>query len=75
MPYYANFSGRSSVRSYSLVGVGQIEVTFQDGSRYLYTYPVTGKTMVDEMVRLAKAGAGLGSYITRRVRQSYAAKY
>lgn len=70
---YANLSGRSGVRGY-FVSTGAIEVQFKDGSIYLYTYPVTGKAMVDEMISRAHAGQGLNSYITRVVKTAYAEK-
>ena len=71
MPPYANLSGKSNVRSYSF-RAGQIEVTFGDGSRYVYTYQSTGKARVDEMINRARAGWGLNRYINRSVGKAYA---
>ena len=71
MPAYANLSGKSGVRAYNF-REGQIEVTFRDGARYVYTYQSTGKARVDEMINRARAGWGLHRYINRSVGKAYA---
>jgi hypothetical protein len=70
VPAYGNLSGKSGVRSY-VMGAGFIEVTFRDGSTYRYSYPVTGRSRVDEMQNRARAGYGLNRYITKSVGSAY----
>jgi len=52
-----------------------IEVTFGDGSRYLYTVASVGRDNLNKMIQLAQAGQGLNSFINRVVRKMYARKY
>lgn len=73
MERYANRSGDSGVAGYEL-GQGQITVQFGDGSQYLYNSQSPGAAAVAEMQRLAVAGAGLNSYISRTVRKNFAKK-
>lgn len=73
MPKYRNLSGQSNVSSYE-VGPESIEVTFGDGSVYLYTNQSTGYADIAEMKRLAAAGVGLNSFISRVVKKRYARK-
>jgi hypothetical protein len=70
---YANLSGDSGVRSYS-IGVDSITVEFQDGYRYLYNHASAGKANVEQMIGLARAGRGLSTFISRYVRGRYASK-
>lgn len=74
MERYGNLSGPSGVMSYE-IGRGSIAVEFTDGWIYLYTVQVTGADDVAEMRRLARAGSGLSTYISRFVRERYARKY
>jgi len=70
---YKNFGGDSGVIAYEL-GDGSITVQFNDGSIYLYTSQSTGPGNLAEMQRLAQAGEGLNSFISRVVRKGYADK-
>lgn len=70
MQRYANLSGDSGVVEYEL-GRVSIAVKFQDGPTYLYTYASAGALHVEEMKKLAAAGRGLCTYISRNVRNSY----
>ncbi len=73
MTRYANLSGNSPVTAYE-IRPEAIEVEFEGGARYLYDYPSTGEWAVEEMKRLAAAGQGLATFISRTVRDSYAGK-
>ena len=73
MQRYANRSGDSGVVAYEL-GPRRIAVEFVDGSVYLYDARRPGAAAVAEMQRLAGAGLGLSSYISRFVRTNYARK-
>jgi hypothetical protein len=50
-----------------------IVVRFEDGT-YLYDYTHPGKHHVDRMKRAAREGRGLATYISKFVRDNYAAK-
>lgn len=73
MERYANRGGDSGVTAYE-IGPGKITVQFKDGAQYLYNSQHPGLVIVSETQRLAQAGVGLNSYITRVVRQNYAQK-
>lgn len=68
---YDNRSGHSGVAGYALVGEG-IAVKFANGAVYLYDRACPGRTHVARMKQLAREGAGLATYISRRVGQRYA---
>lgn len=73
MNRYANRGGNSGVTGYE-TAEGQITVQFSDGSQYLYNSSSPGAAVVTEMQRLAAAGEGLNSYISRVVRKNFAQK-
>lgn len=73
MQTYANLGGDSGVRGFD-ISADSIIVEFKDSSLYLYTHATPGQLAVEEMKRLAVAGQGLNSYISRHVRKAYAAK-
>lgn len=73
MERYANRGGDSGVTGYEL-SQGQITVQFKDGDKYLYNSQNPGAVAVSEMQRLAVAGVGLNSYISRVVRKNFAQK-
>lgn len=73
MERYANRGGDSGITGYE-IAQGQIIVQFSDGSQYLYNSQNPGAATVAEMQRLAAAGQGLNSYISRIVRKNYAQK-
>ena len=73
MPGYANHGGDSGVVSYE-ISPGSIEVTFSDGSTYLYTDQSAGADNIAQMHALARAGQGLNSFINRNVKKGYASK-
>jgi hypothetical protein len=73
MKRYANLSGDSGVVAYE-IGRDSIDVKFQDGWIYLYTYASAGAPHIEAMKVLAAAGRGLSTYIVRNVRNSYESK-
>lgn len=70
MQIYRNIGGNSNIRAFS-IGEDYIEVQFNGGLLYRYSYEVTGIDRVEQMKRLAKDGCGLNSYINRYVRKDY----
>lgn len=68
---YANRSGASGVVAFA-TGPRGIAVQFVDGSVYVYDLDRPGPAAVAEMKRLARAGQGLSTYISRHVRDGYA---
>jgi hypothetical protein len=68
---YGNRSGGSGVAGYALVNDG-IAVKFSNGAVYVYDRGCPGKMHVTRMKQLAREGAGLATYISRRVGHRYA---
>jgi hypothetical protein len=68
---YRSSTGDSGVVSYDL-GPEFITLQFKDGAVYLYNYEKPGKEHVERMKELAKAGAGLSTYVSRQVKDAYA---
>ena len=54
--------------------IGGGDDRFVDGAVYVYTYASAGRRHVEAMKRLARAGAGLSTYISRYIRAAYAAR-
>lgn len=73
MRRYKNLSGISGVIAYETTD-DSITVEFEGGETYLYTFQSTGQAQVEKMKALAAAGKGLSTFISRYVRESYAAK-
>jgi hypothetical protein len=73
MEKYKNLSGNSGVIAYTF-GEYSITVQFSDGEVYQYTYESAGKRNVEKMKKLAIAGKGLSSFISRTVKERYAEK-
>ncbi|MES2559840.1 MAG: hypothetical protein V4590_08885 [Bacteroidota bacterium] len=67
-----NIGGESSIDNYH-IGEGFIIVVYKAGYGYLYNAIKPGSTIVDQMIRVAKAEAveGLGQYIQSHVRGNY----
>lgn len=70
MEKYKNLSRDSSVYAYE-IGMNYIDVQFNDGSIYRYSYKSAGSSNVEQMKRYAQVGDGLGSFIQRKVRKLY----
>lgn len=77
MPVYANLGGNSSVASYDDSPPDAIIVTFKSGRwlNYEYTNQSAGPAVVARMKQFAARGQGLGSYIQRAAKYSYARKW
>lgn len=73
MQYYENLGGNSNIRAYS-IGLDYIDVQFNGGAVYRYSYNSAGKEKVEHMKRLAIQGSGLNSYIMRNARKDYERK-
>ncbi|WP_035987695.1 hypothetical protein [Paraburkholderia caribensis] len=74
MKRYRDLSGHSGVVAYE-VSDDAVTVKFRDGDVYRYDYATTGRREVEEMKRLAVAGQGLSTYISRVVKDRYARKW
>ncbi|CAD6521961.1 hypothetical protein ACFQ3P_09845 [Paraburkholderia sabiae] len=74
MKRYRNLSGSSGVVAYETADDG-IVVKFLTGDMYLYDYARPGRKEVEEMKRLAVAGRGLATYISKVVKDRYARKW
>ena len=70
MKKYKNISGNSGVTSFE-TGTSFIRVKFTDGSVYTYTYTSAGKEITEKMKKLAEAGKGLSTYISRTVKDKF----
>lgn len=72
MRRYKNRSGRSGIQAFES-GPEFIRIRFRDEDLiHIYNYTQPGKTDVEVMKRLAEAGRGLSTYISRYVRERYA---
>ncbi len=69
MQRYKN-AGNSGVQLFE-VGTGFIILEFGDATRYLYNYEKPGKHHVDNIIKLAKKGSDLNTYINKYVRDNY----
>lgn len=72
MQRYLNRSGESGILAYE-IGDDSIVIRFETGT-YLYNYDKPGEGHVEQMKRLAKEGRGLATYVSRHVRENFAAK-
>jgi hypothetical protein len=73
MQRYAALSGNAGVRAFEAHD-DRIIVEFNDGSRYLYDSVQPGNRHVKAMIRLARSGSGLTTYINQHVRDNYAGR-
>lgn len=70
MVLYKNLGGNSNVHAFS-IGTDFIDIQFNGGKIYRYSYCSAGKEKVEQMKRLAKQGQGLNSYIMRYAKYDY----
>jgi hypothetical protein len=70
---YAARAGDTGVRAY-VMGHSWIAIEFVDVRRYLYDGARPGAWHVRNMLRLARQGEGLTTYINQHVRENYAAR-
>lgn len=73
MKPYKNLQGDSGVLAYE-AGRDYIKIKFRPGEVYLYTNAATGAHHIAQMKKLAAEGRGLSTYISRHVKDRYAAK-
>ena len=70
MERYRNANGESGIAAYES-HADSIAVQFSTGKVYVYSHAQAGQDHVEQMKKLAAAGAGLNSYIMRNVRDLY----
>lgn len=70
MQLYKNQGGNSNIKAFT-IGEDYIDVQFNGGSIYRYSYRSAGRDKVEQMKRLAVQGSGLNSYIMRNARKDY----
>lgn len=70
MTIYQNHGGNSNVYAFQ-IGADYIDVQFNGGRAYRYSYYSAGKEKVEYMKKLAVEGQGLNSYIMRHARNDY----
>jgi len=73
METYKNLSGNSGVVAYE-IGADSITVEFKDGTAYLYNDQSAGHENIEQMKLLARAGAGLNTFINQNAKEAYAVK-
>ena len=73
MRFIENHTGTANIEAFE-IGDRQITVRFAEGGTYLYDQVKPGKVHVAQMISLARAGAGLATYINQQVRGNYARK-
>jgi hypothetical protein len=71
MRFYGNQTGASGVEAFE-IGDRSITVRFAEGGTYIYDQSKPGRMHVAQMISLARAGAGLATYINQQVRGNYA---
>ena len=70
---YGNHGNRAGIEAFALLARG-LAIRFHDGSVLLYDRDCPGGQHVDRMKELARAGSGLGTYISRHVGRRYASR-
>jgi len=73
MERYRNLDGHSGVTAYEC-GDDFIRIRFVNGDSYEYTDKATGREHIANMQKLAQAGLGLATYVSRFVHDAYARK-
>lgn len=73
MQIYKNLGGNSNIRAY-FIGEDYIDVQFNGGAVYRYSYVSAGREKVEQMKSLAIQGVGLNSFIMRYARKNYERK-
>ncbi len=71
---YRDVSGHSGVVAYALLS-DAIAVEFAQGGVYVYSHDCPGRRHVSRMKILAGEGHGLSSYISRHIRNRFAAHF
>ena len=71
---YRKVRGASGVVAYAFVD-DAMHIQFRTGDVYVYTPANTGRLHLKVMKQLARAGAGLSTYVSRQVKDRYTLKY
>src|SRR5689334_18273680 len=71
---YRSGRGSSGVVAYALAD-DSMHIQFRSGDVYVYTPAATGRLHLKVMKQLARANAGLSTYISRQVRERYSLRY
>ncbi|MEK6396652.1 MAG: hypothetical protein V4734_01070 [Terriglobus sp.] len=71
---YRKVRGASGVVAYAVVD-DAMHIQFRNGDVYVYTPAATGRLHLKVMKQLARAGAGLSTYVSRQVKDRYTLKY
>jgi hypothetical protein len=71
---YANLGGDSGINNYEIVGAAIIIEFVDTNYRYVYDNAKPGPKHVQAMMKLAKQGKGLATYISQHVGSTYARK-
>jgi hypothetical protein len=71
---YANLDGGSGISNYEIVDSSIIIEFVHSNHRYVYNIAKPGREHVQAMMKLAKQGKGLATYISQHVGSSYARK-
>lgn len=74
MQAYKNLGGNSNIKAF-YIGEDNIDVQFNGGDIYRYSYQSAGREKVEQMKKLAVQGVGLNSYIMRNARKNYERKW
>ena len=73
MKTYKNTGGDSGISGYEIFE-HKIDVHFNTGDIYTYSYSSAGQIHIEKMKKLAEKGTGLNSYIMNNVRFNYESK-
>jgi hypothetical protein len=71
---YRTVRGASGVVAYAVVD-DAMHIQFRNGEVYVYTPAATGRLHLKVMKQLARAGAGLSTYVSRQVKDRFTLKY
>ena len=76
MTPYKNLSGHSGVVAYAITAAA-IHSRFREGDEpnYLYAAAGVGRANLEALKRLAQAGRGLSTFISRTVRDDYTRRW
>lgn len=73
MERYKNLGGKSGIVAYE-IGDDYINIRFESGLNYRYSYFKPGNFHVERMKTLALNGHGLNTYINHHVKDKYESK-
>lgn len=71
---YRSGRGASGVVAYAIADEG-MHIQFRNGDVHVYTPAATGRLHLKVMKQLARANAGLSTYVNRQVRNRYSLRY